>query len=77
MEAFCLAQEHQKELSDFNTTLADQNATQEFLRKAMDSLKGFYQEAPGLVQTLSTPEARESLRFPLFFQCFAMLFNAF
>ncbi|CAJ1351817.1 unnamed protein product [Effrenium voratum] len=48
------AEDHEKELADFNTTLADQAATQKLLTKALDSLKGFYQEAPALVQ--ATPE---------------------
>eukprot|EP00434_Breviolum_minutum_P045103 symbB.v1.2.040366.t1/scaffold7174.1/size12882/1 len=50
-------EEHKEELSDFNVTLVDQKATQKLLTKALDSLKGFYQEAPALVQSSDVPEA--------------------
>jgi len=49
-------EEHKEELSDFNVTLVDQKATQKLLTKALDSLKGFYQEAPALVQSSDVPE---------------------
>jgi len=45
------SENRQKENSEFQTTVADQRATQQILAKAMDKLKGFYSKKASLLQT--------------------------
>eukprot|EP00933_Yihiella_yeosuensis_P038144 TRINITY_DN320_c0_g1_i5.p1 TRINITY_DN320_c0_g1~~TRINITY_DN320_c0_g1_i5.p1 ORF type:complete len:665 (-),score=261.50 TRINITY_DN320_c0_g1_i5:104-2098(-) len=45
-----------KEKADFETTAADQQATQVLLKKALEVLRGVYQEKPSMIQKPEVPE---------------------
>eukprot|EP00933_Yihiella_yeosuensis_P026014 TRINITY_DN201_c3_g1_i1.p1 TRINITY_DN201_c3_g1~~TRINITY_DN201_c3_g1_i1.p1 ORF type:complete len:671 (-),score=248.76 TRINITY_DN201_c3_g1_i1:121-2133(-) len=45
-----------KEKADFETTVADQQATQVLLKKALEVLRGVYQEKPAMIQKPEVPE---------------------